>query len=73
MPPASSRPTIASSSTATSANRMRNTVAAAMPTRMARARRSGGRPGGGKADDHGIVAGQHQVDHDHLEKAAIAS
>ena len=44
MPPASSRPTIASSSTAISANTMRSTVAATMPTRIARARCSGGKP-----------------------------
>ncbi len=29
----------------------------------------GGQAGGGKADDDGIVAGQHQVDHQHLEES----
>ena len=29
----------------------------------------GGQAGGGKADDDGIVAGQHQVDHDDLEES----
>ena len=59
---------MASSSTATTAKAMRSTVAAMMPTRMARRAPLGRQARGREADDHGIVAGQHQVDHDDLEK-----
>src|SRR5215831_3333943 len=44
MPPARSRPTISSSSTAMLAKAIRNTVAATMPTKIARERCSAGRP-----------------------------
>ena len=39
-----------------------------MPIRIAFLRWLFGQPGGGKADDDRIVAGEHQVDHDDLEK-----
>ena len=47
---------------------MRRTVAAMMPIRIALLRCSFGRPGRREADDDGVVAGQHQVDHDDLEE-----
>jgi hypothetical protein len=67
MPPASSnKPTIASNCVVIAAKPMRSTVAAMMPIRIALARCSFGRPGGRETDDDGVVAGQHEVDHDDL-------
>ncbi len=40
-----------------------------MPTRIALVRCSVGSSGGGQADDDGVVAGQHQVDHHDLEES----
>ena len=52
---------------------MRIAVATKTPTRMTRGRRSGGEARGGEPDDHRIVAGQHQIDHDDLEKGGDRS
>ena len=64
---------IANSLMAMLAKQMRSTVAAMMPTRIARARRALGKPGRRQPDDHRIVAGQHQVDHDDLEEGGDRS
>ena len=68
MPPASSRPTIASSSTATAASAMRSSVAAADADQDGALTPLGRQAGGGQPDDDRVVAGQHQVDHDDLQE-----
>ena len=47
---------------------MRSTVAAMTPIRMALLRCSFGKTGRREADHDGVVAGQHQVDHHHLQE-----
>ena len=68
MPPASARPTIASSCVATSANRMRSTTAPPTPQKMTLARRRGSTLRGRHADHDGVVAGEHDVDEDDLHE-----
>ena len=51
-----------------SAKAMRSTSAASTPIRMTFLRWSGGQAGGQRADDDRIVAGEHEVDHQHLEE-----
>ena len=72
MPPASSRPTIASSLTVTAAKPMRSTVAASTPIEDGLLALFDRQAGGGEADDDGIVAGKHKVDGDDLEKGRQA-
>ena len=67
MPPASSNPTISSNVTVIEANAMRRTVAARMPTRMARIALLLRQSGGGQTDDNGVVTGQHEIDHQYLK------
>ena len=51
---------------------MRRTVAAMTPIRIALLALLGGKAGGRKADDDGVVAGQHEIDRDDLQQGAEA-
>ena len=68
MPPASSRPTICEELGGAAAKPMRSTVAAMMPIEDGLGALVLGQAGGRQADDDGVVARQHQVDHDDLEQ-----
>ena len=50
------------------AKNMRSTTAAAMPQKMTLAADLLGNARGGETDDDGVVARQHQVDHDDVDE-----
>ncbi len=73
MPPASNRPVIARICTATKGEgdpEQRRRTDADDDRLAAHRMRQAGR---GETDDHRVVAGQHQIDHDHLEQRAERS
>ena len=68
MPPASRRPTICRSWMVMPAKTMRSTVAAIDANQDGLVALFLGEAGSGEADHDGVVASQHEIDHDDLEK-----